>query len=301
MVRLRLRLPVVAVAAGVVLVVASCGDSNDSASPPSTAAPTTTEPIAEPGSEPVPEPVHGLLATIGTNRLYSLNRGFGLGLRNVGETPIVVRQIQLDSPLFETVPLADQEVRLEPTGRRFVLPVPYGEARCGGEPEVTFTAVVVLDDGEQLRLPAVEDYEGSIGRLHARECAAAHVRDLVELRLGETWTRQGDTVTGEMILEQRRPGASAAVDGARGSVMFTISFDGGDSPDLRVTDDRPTASVPMAISVSRCDPHALAESKMTFKFLAWIAVGDADPVPVGFEPTGTARSALDDLLATCHP
>lgn len=291
-----MRLRAASISAVFVLLVAACSGSNESTSTaPSSTAVASTE-VVEP-----PEPVGGLLATIGTNRLYTLDRGFGLGLRNVGDLPVTVRELQLVSPLFETVPPVAEGVLLQPGGRQFVLPVPYGEARCEGEVDETFAAVVVVDDGEELQVPVAEDYPGAIGRLHARECAVAHVRELAELRFGDEWTRDGDAVTGELILEQRRPGTSVAIDEARGSVMFTIGFEADGPPVLRVTDDEPMATVATVISVRRCDPHALAESKLSFRFLTWVMVGDDEPVPMEFEPTGAARAALDELLATCQP
>ena len=53
---------------------------------------------------PAPEPVGGLVAEIGTNRLYAVHRAFGLALRNVADEPVVVQEMQLDSDLFATLP-----------------------------------------------------------------------------------------------------------------------------------------------------------------------------------------------------
>jgi hypothetical protein len=68
---------------------------------------------------------------------------------------------------------------------------------------------------------------------------------------------------------------------------------------LEVSDAEPTGSVPVTISADRCDPHAVAEFKTPFLFLSWVAVGEAEPVPVPLELTGGARQALEDLIATC--
>jgi hypothetical protein len=283
-----------AIVALVAVLAGGCAGSSDapSASPSSTAQIDTTV---------VDEitPVGGLIATIGTNRLYALERGFGLGLRNVGDEPVMVRAVQLESPLFATVPQAAEEVLLMPGARGFVLPVPYGEARCEGEPDETFAVIVVVDDGEELRLPAAEDYSGAIGRLHGRECAAAAVRKRADLRFGDRWTRDGDSVSGELVLEQLQPGEPVTVDDAAGSVIFTIRVDDDGPPILRVTDDEPLADVPVTISAERCDPHALGESKRTFIFLAWVAVGEAEPVAMDLEPMGPARAALEQVFTTC--
>lgn len=262
-----------------VAALAGCGDDAEEAAAP-------------------PGPVDGLLAAVGTNRLYAPNRELGLALENVGERAVTVTAVQLVSPLFTTMPVAEQDVLLEPTGRRFVVPLPYGEARCD-DSEPAFEVVLALADGRELRLPATEEYEGAVARLHARECAAAEVRETADIRFGDTWRRDGDSITGELLIDQRVDGATVAVDDAVGNVIFTLVIDATGPPVLRVDDDQPASSVPVTISADRCDSHAVAEFKRPFVFLSWVAVGDGDPVPVELEAAGSARAALEDLLATC--
>jgi hypothetical protein len=246
-----------------------------------------------------PRPVGGLLATVGTNRLYAPDHELGLGLENVGDEPVTVTAVQLVSPLYTAEPMTAQEVLLEPTGRRFVIPIPYGEPRCGDDVEVAFEVVLVLDDGRQLRVPATEEFDGALQRLHARECGAAEVRAVADIGFGDDWRRDGIAVRGEMVLDQRVEGAAVAVDDAVGNVIFTLAIDAPGRPVLRVDDAEPSARVPVTISADRCDSHAVAEFKRPFVFLSWVAVDDGEAVPVELELTGAARAALEDLMATC--
>jgi hypothetical protein len=264
---------------------AACGGSDDD----SAAASTTTRP---------PEPVGGVVAQLGTNRLYTVNRAFGLALRNVGDEPVVVRHVQLVSDQFEQLPVTDREVTLQPTGRRFVLPLPYGEVRCDVEPTDTFDVLVIVDDGEELRLEATEEYAGAVGRLHARECAAADVLERVDIAFGDEWTQDGFAISGELTMTQRHPGDPVAIDDAVGNVIFTLVLEDA-HPVLQVSDEEPAASVPVTISADRCDPHAVAEFKRPYVFLSWVSVGDGEPVPVELVLTGAARQALVDLIAAC--
>ena len=271
---------------------AACGDTTAPEPPGDRPASSTTE-------VPSPEPVAvgGLVAEIGTNRLYAVHRGFGLVLRNVTDEPIVVERMQLASPLFAEVPPTERTVTLVPD-RRLVLALPYGEVRCDDEPGPTFPVVVTLVGGEELRLDAVEEYDGAVARLHARECAAADVDERVDIRFGDRWVQDGISVTGELHLEQRRAGDPVAIDDAVGNVIFTLVLPRA-HPVLRVTDDEPSATVPVTIRADRCDPHAVAEFKTPFLFLGWVAVGDSDPVPVPLPLTGAARRALEALIASC--
>jgi hypothetical protein len=266
----------------------SCTDGADDARTSSTAAPTTSA---------APEPVAGLVAEIGTNRLYAVDRGLGLALQNVSADPIVIRAMQLASPLFAAEPPTEREVTLAP-GRRLVLALPYGEVRCDDDPGPTFPVDVVLEDGDEVRLDATEEYDGAVARLHQRECAAAAVLDRVDISFGDGWVQEGIEVRGELGLEQRRPGDPVAIDNAVGNVIFTLVLADA-HPVLEVSDAAPRASVPVTIRADRCDPHAVAEFKTPFLFLSWVAVGEGEPVPVPLDLTGAPRRALEDLIATC--
>jgi hypothetical protein len=271
--------------------VAGCSDASDTAPPARTTATVATTEL--------PSPVGGLVATIEVSRLFSLQRALALGLQNVGDEPVVVRYIQLETPLFETEPLTAREVLLQPGRRELVMPVPYGPPVCEGNPSVdSFTAVVVLEDDRQLKMGAPEKGAGGIGRLHGRECAAEGVHETVDLRFGDDWTADGRSVTGELVLEQRHPGTTADVDEVAGSVIFGVTVD-REPPILHVRDGEPVDRVPIVVSADRCDPHALIESKKTFVFLSWVSVDGSEPVPVEVIPTGQARAALDQLLASC--
>ena len=272
------------------LVAAGCAGSDDPA-----AVTTTT---SAPAVDAAPEPVRGLVAELGTNRLYVVDRAFGLSLRNVGDEPVVVRQAQLASSRFTPLPPSAREVTLQPGGQRFVLPLPYGEVRCEGEPEAAFPVVLVVDDGEELRLEVPEEYEGAVARLHERECKAAEVRERVDITFGDDWAMDGVTISGELRLDQRTPGEPVALDDAVGNVLVTLLLPQA-HPVLRVTDDAPSARVRVTISADRCDPHAVAEFKQPYRFLAWVTLGDEEPVPIALDLTGGARAALDALIATC--
>jgi hypothetical protein len=275
------------------LLVAGCGGS-DGASPVSSTS-TVTHDVT---TTKVPAPVGGVLAEIGTNRLYTVNRALGLALQNVGDEPVVVRQVQLTSDQFATLPITDREATLQPNGRRFVLPLPYGEVRCDVAPADTFEVLVVVGDGEALRLDATEEYAGAVGRLHARECAAADVRERADISFGDEWTQDGSSTSGELRMAQRHTGEAVVMDDAVGNVIFTLVLEEA-HPVLGVTDEEPMATVPVTIRADRCDPHAVAEFKRPYVFLSWVAVGDGEPVPVELLLTGGARQALVDLIATC--
>ena len=289
-----------ALLAPLLLGVNACGGSDpDSATTASSsdtsttsAAPSTTEPLDD------PEPVGGLVSSIGTNRLYAPNRQLGLGIENVGDEPVTIEAVQLDSELFEPVPVAQRQLVLPARSRRLVLPVPYGPALCGGGVREAFAVTIVVDGGEELSLPVAEDHPGAIGRLHRRECAAAEVAERADIRLGDAWEADGITISGELLVTKRARGEPVTLVDAVGNVIFTLRLD-GDGPPFRVTDDEPDLSIPVTISADRCDPHAVAEFKRPLVLLSWFAVGDGAPTPVEIVATGGARQAFEALIASC--
>jgi hypothetical protein len=284
-------------AAVAALALAGCGGAPGEAAPAPSVATTTTAPTASTG----PAPVGGLLAEIGTNRLYGIDHALGLRLRNVGAEPVAVAEVQLESPMFSSQPPGPAIVQLQAGGRAFTVPLPYGEPRCGDDVAPVLGALVVLDDGTELHVPAVEEYAGAVERLHDRECAAAAVLEAVDITWSDEWARVGEhEISGQLVLEQRVPGPAVELEELRGSVMFAPHPDPVGPPIVRVTDDEPRAAVDVVISSARCDPHALAEVKYPFRFLTWAVVGDeAGSIPIQLDVDGPARDALQGLLDAC--
>ena len=282
------------------LVVTACGGSDAGSGSRATgqdtsttsAPPSTTEPLDD------PEPVGGLVASIGTNRLYAPNRELGLGVENVGDAAVTIEAVQLDSELFEPLPVVQRQLVLPARSRRLVLPVPYGTARCGAGVREAFAVTIVIAGGEELSLPAAEDHHGAIGRLHRRECAAADVAERADIRLGDAWEADGITISGELVVTKRGRGEPVTLLDAVGNVIFTLRL-GGDGPPFRVTDDEPHLSIPVTISADRCDPHAVAEFKRPLVLLSWVAVGDRVATPVEIVATGGAQQAFEALIASC--
>jgi hypothetical protein len=82
-------------------------------------------------------------------------------------------------------------------------------------------------------------------------------------------------------------------------VIFTVSGADAASAAVEVSDETPTASGPMAITASRCDPHALIEYKRTFILSAYVALNGGERTRVDITAQGGARRALEELLRSC--
>jgi hypothetical protein len=269
-------------------------------------------------------PEVGLQATLQSSTLFETRRALRLGLSvDAGtERDVRIGAVQLRSPLFEPVEPDVRDTVLGPESPARVFPLAYGPARCGDDLPAGGAddpAELVTDvDGEEVRVEAAQRPSGLLADLHADECAAAAVRDVVDLRLGDSWERTGPrTSEGEIELALRGAGEDTGsdsdsggrvtVDQVEGNMIFGLAPIGGDAsasdPWLEVSGAEPAARLPVVVSAGRCDPHAVAEYKRTFVFTAWVRLGgddgDDDPVRVDIAAEGAARRALEDLLTGC--
>ncbi len=253
-----------------------------------TASTTTTATTA-------PAPVEGLVATVATNRLYVVDHAFR---RRAAErrrrARRAIERIRLASGLFEPADPGDQSVQLQAGGRRFVLPAPYGPPRCGDAAEPTFAVDVVLADGRELHVPAVEEFPGAIMRLHERECFTVDVHERVDVRLGDDWTQDGIAIHGELLLSQRH------LRRRRGRRRRAATS----SSRPRPTPSGSTTTTPRPRCRSRSAPTGATptpspSSSGRTSLLAYVAVGDGEPTAVELEATGAAQAAFQALIASC--
>jgi hypothetical protein len=247
----------------------------------------------------------GIHARLERSTLFETRRALSLTVRSDREDDVRIAEMRLDSPLFDPMGAEDREARVRP-GRTTGVPLPYGEADCGGE--AGGPAELLADvDGEEVRVPIVESPSDLLATLQGNECAEAAVREQVDLELGGSWERvDPTTIEGDVVMAQRRDGATAAIEQMTGNVLFTVATEAGagdanDPPGtwIEVSDRQPSVRGRLRITVSRCDPHALIEFKTPFVLTGFVALGGAEAVRVDIEAQGAARRTMGDLMSGC--
>jgi hypothetical protein len=243
-------------------------------------------------------------ATLQRSTLFETQRALNLTVRSAGDREIRIRSIRLDSPRFEALEPQERNARLRENDPTVVMPLRFGQARCGDEAEgAEGPAELIADvDGEEVRLPLDEHPSDMLASLQATECASARVFENVSLEFGDEWDRTDPrTVEGTLTLTQREAGDRAVVDELVGNVIFNLgpTEGSGSRLGLAVGDDRPSARIGVRIHAARCDPHALIEYKRTFTFSVRIRVGDGDPALVDVKAEGPSHRTLERLLEAC--
>jgi hypothetical protein len=227
-------------------------------------------------------------ASVARSRAAQARGQINVLLSNPTDRPVQVRSLALDDLRFAPVPATRRLVTIRPHAEGLLVPLTLGAPRCIGvlgEPHVVAgrTSIPVDDAGRRVLDGIVED-----------ACVLAAVHRSVSLDFLEEGTPVSDVAVDVVLRLQRRgSGRVVTVDAVGSNVIFAVSSD--DLPaTLAGDDDR--LEVTVRFSAERCEPHALAESKKTYQFPAWVTLDDAEPAFVELTVTGGARAALDRAL-----
>jgi hypothetical protein len=259
---------------------------------------TTPAPADEPDVELSAVSVYGRHAAV---------RGkVDVRIANEGASDVEVDSYQVRHPLFEIVPATDRPSTLPNDGQARIVPVAFGAPRCTATD--TSGAVVALalrtaDGVREVTVPLIDSDPG-LARAHRLACGEKAVTDATSLDLGPDFVT-GPDADGELVLRtalrlERRGPEPVVVTEMLGNILFTVRTAGAPVATLRAGQDSAAAEV--VVQASRCDQHALIESKTSFTFRVFAAVGDREPVRVLVTVSQPARNALQALLdATCGP
>ncbi len=224
-----------------------------------------------------PEPAAPAVALSAQVRQYRNDvalRRLSVTVTNDGSTPVHLSGVRLAAPGFALLPLADPEVDLPP-GDRVDLPVPYGDVTCGGPPatEPDRAELRVGDRTVRVELPTDG---GLLERLRTRDCVQQAVAEAVELRL-ETFTRTGTQLRGTLVLTRQGGTEPVRLTEAGGTIVYTVRPAG--LPAV-LQPGAARLDVPVTITATRCDGHALSQNSRSAVFTFYVGVGDAEPVQV---------------------
>jgi hypothetical protein len=222
---------------------------------------------------------------------------FQVRLTDTGDQPFTVTSVALDSPGFERLAPTSVTAEYAP-GRVIDLPTPYGPPVCSSGIQPAGARITVARNGEppeQLLVPLGGDM---LDRIHAEECAALAVLDVVDVAVSGLHD-DADALLGELELSRRSGKEPVTAESLGRSVLLEAVAD-----DLPVTleEGEQRISTPLSFTPASCDPHVLAEVKQPYVFPLAVRVGDDDPVVVDLPLDQAARGELAALVdRVCQP
>ncbi len=252
--------------------------------------------------EPAPAPP--LAAELKQYRGDIAPRRVAVTVDNQGDRVVLVRSVDLAAGGFADGPPVAVTAEV-PAGGRVDVRVPYGEVRgAGARPDAADTVLLGVQDadGEQHDVRLALAPGGLLDRLHARECADQALLAVADVRLSSTWSRSGAGLDGALVLERRSGRVPVTVVEPGGNVLFTLRPQVPGTPLGTLAADADALEVPLRITATRCDVHALADSKRSYVFGFYLSVGGAEPKLITTTADAPLQRQLDRLaLDTCRP
>jgi hypothetical protein len=278
----------------VCLALAGCGSAG-SASGPSPDGPSVTgTAVASPAAA---EP--DLTAEVVQYRRDAQRDVVQVKVTNHGDVPVQVDRVELATTTF-VAPVAEDKDSLVGPGLSVDLTVPLGEAACDADEGAAtdpadHTATLVVD-GTDLTLP-VDDVV--LQEVRSQRCALAAVGEVVTFAWEPVWSDGGvvrgePALVGTLVATPAGDGTSVvSVSGA--TTLFTIA-----EPVQATLEDDPV-DLAVLTTVTRCDPHSVAEDKKGYLFPVAVQVPGSEPVLVEVAVPVPERVALQDLIErTCY-
>jgi hypothetical protein len=261
-------------------------------------------PAADPSATPTaPNPSsveQSLQATSGYGRHAAVRAKADLRLVNRGTSEIRLARLQVRHPLFEQVAPAERRTVLPPDGDVHLVPVPLGQPRCDRD-DPTGASLVVgvqMPDGIVDAAVPLVDREPGLVRAHRLACAilAVEGRVTIELRTdgSRIHTPAGQGLVMQLHLQRKDVGAVRVTE-LLGSILFSVAGT-PPVPVVELSPDADSAEAEVVLLASRCDQHALIESKTSFTFPLFAAVDGGEPARLSTTASGAARDALQSLL-----
>lgn len=209
--------------------------------------------------------------------------------------PLGVRDVVLRPAGFDAGEPAPVDAQLAP-GTTVDLKATYGPARCDGSTTGATDAVVeVQQDGAARRVRLdLEDRYGLFTSLHRAECAERTIRRQVEFSFVGGWSPSPDGAAQRSTLRLRRLEGRAAVTVSElgGTTLFGLRAGPPGGPVAVLGPDAPEVSVPAEVQATRCDDHALAESKRATAFSMLVSVDGGVLVKLVLDPDQAGHDTL---------
>jgi len=228
-----------------------------------------------------------------------------IAVGNTGIDEVVVERIRLRVPGFRSAGSVAKDSPVPP-GQVVNLPVLYGEVRCArdgtarvGRPVVMMRLRTAADPTPRRVVLTPTDPGGVLSRIADSACTARRLAREVDVRFGPDWRQEVSGDDGGVVAHGTLE-ATLRIDEPRnltqvaGTVIYSLRPDAPsvEGPLAALTPEDPVASIPVSVSLSRCDGHARGEAKKPYAFLVWLAPAGGEETAVNPAVDDAARAAF---------
>ncbi|MEW9531439.1 hypothetical protein [Microbispora sp. NPDC049125] len=224
-------------------------------------------------------PPKGVSVSLNQWRSDETSHSIEVSVRNDTDASVRFADVRLVTASFAALPAEPVNTTVKRTPR-VDLRIPYGEARCDPAriPQVrpaTVIAHVQVGDGplREVRFP-VRHPDPTLTALVNAECGAFILRQSANVTFGDTWTREGRTLRGTVVVTRKGGDQPVTIDDLGGTTHFNVRpLSGRRRPVIVLGAGTPGLEIPVEITPARCDWHAFAEAKKAYLFPVWATVG----------------------------
>lgn len=281
------------------VLVTACGSALPNA--PETTAARPSSSTAIPGRS-ADEPPEWLSLSARYSPRHSLGkRRLDIVTTNSGATEIVVSRIALRAEHFHDLSPENKETLIGP-GATVDIKTDFGEVvNCGiaESLEASVLIEVTVGSGAPGQYLVAVDPE-PLDVIRASDCGAQIVRDTVGVSFEDVWTVDGMSVMTQLVLERNAGDETVTITALRGMILYGMhAVQPTGQPIAVLPPGIESLSVPVVMTLARCDTHAVSQAPDGYSFRVWVAVGDHDAQLVTVFPDSRLQEQLEDLVLTC--
>ena len=270
---------------------------------PAATVPATTVPATTVPATTVPDASTEFAARVVLTRQRDLvDRGLvNVFTLNTSDDVVVITRRELVATAFASPGPATRTSRI-PAGREVALQIAYGDVvDCADPAPVAATLVIEYTAGDDPTARSAEvplSDATVLDTIRANACTARAVHEAADLTLSGPEV-VGETVTVALTIDRHDAGPSFVVRSIGGTVLFGVRVLAPGELPLDLGTDPGSVTLPLEISVNRCDPHALAETTKRYAIDLRVSFDGADPRAVPLDVSALVPS-MEQVLEACR-
>jgi hypothetical protein len=278
-----------------ILLVAACGTDRSAGGPASTAATTTGPDIAS-------TPPDGVSLFADYPRYLWHKRRLSVATTNDRDLPIQVSVIALRTDHFLDLEPEPKSTTIAP-GARVDIQTDFGELRsCDDEPgrEPMVLMRIATEPGGTTDDYLIPIDPAPLDDIRRIECAARRVDDAATIGFSDERSIDGLVMTTGIDVARLDGDEPVGISSIQGSVIITMKpIAAAAEPLLTLAPGASSGTVPIELEITRCDPHAVGQSTLTFVLSAFVTIGDAAPHKLTLDLDADMRAELQAMITEC--